>query len=106
MLKFVCNRSGGLVSVRFLLGRLCLKCVYNAVFGFLSEFYVIPVYFTNGAQKTFLNAFYNVCFWMCLALVLRFRSCSRSASGLSPAGCVISSGLPDYIGRWDFHGFP
>nr|DAZ83711.1 MAG TPA: hypothetical protein [Caudoviricetes sp.] len=32
-----------------MLGRLHLKCSYNAVFGFLSEFYVIPVYFTNDA---------------------------------------------------------
>nr|DAT54629.1 MAG TPA: hypothetical protein [Caudoviricetes sp.] len=32
-----------------MLGRLCLKYFYNAVFGFLSEFYVIPVYFTNDA---------------------------------------------------------
>nr|DAL19277.1 MAG TPA_asm: hypothetical protein [Caudoviricetes sp.] len=36
-----------------MLRRLCLKHSYNAVFGFLSAFYVISVYFTNDAQKRF-----------------------------------------------------
>nr|DAH16884.1 MAG TPA: hypothetical protein [Caudoviricetes sp.] len=29
---------------------MCLKCFYNSVFGFLSAFYVFPVYFTAVAQ--------------------------------------------------------
>ena len=68
---FVRDRSGGLISVRsyeFLLGRLRLKCFYNAVFGFLSAFYVLSVYFTTVAQKTFLNVFYNVISELVLAL--------------------------------------
>ena len=51
---FVRDRYGGLISVRsyeFLLGRLRLKCFYNAVFGFLSVFYVLSVYFTTVSQK-------------------------------------------------------
>nr|DAE01680.1 MAG TPA: hypothetical protein [Siphoviridae sp. ctkyp1] len=32
---------------------MCLKYSYNAVFGFLSAFYVISVYFTTTAQKRF-----------------------------------------------------
>ena len=51
---FVRDRSGGLISVRsyeFLLGWFCLKYFYNAVFGFLSVFYVLSVYFTTVAQK-------------------------------------------------------
>ena len=74
---FVRDRSGGLISVRsyeFLLGRLRLKCFYNAVFGFLSVFYVLSVYFTTVAQKTFLNVFYSAMLELVLALLYSLKT--------------------------------
>ena len=67
---FACDRSGGLVSARFLLGRLCLKCFYNAVFGFLNVFYVLSVYFTTVALKTLLNVFYSALLELVLVLAV------------------------------------
>ena len=110
---FVRDRSVGLISVRsyeFLLGRLRLKCFYNAVFGFLSVFYVLSVYFTTVAQKTFLNVFYNVISELALALVVSgagsvlpqlFPGCSW----VIPGGlCCLALVLPDHAGRWGFIG--
>lgn len=102
----------------FDLGQLCLKYFYSTVFGFLSVFYVFPVYFTTVTQKTFLNAFYRVLIESALVLAVSgagltlpqlFPVCSRSALGPSPAGCVIGSlfgsGSPDHAGRRGCYGF-
>ena len=53
-----------------LLWRLRLKCFYNAVFDFLSVFYVLSVYFTTVAQKTFLSVFYNALLELVLVLAV------------------------------------
>lgn len=75
--------------MRFLLGRLCLKYFYNAVFSFLNAFYVFPVGFYHGCAKTFLNTFYNVMLEPVLVLTL----------AASDASTVVPGPLPGYSRR-------
>ena len=108
---FVRDRSGGLISVRsyeFLLGRLRLKCFYNAVFDFLSVFYVFPVYFTTVARKTFLNVFYSVMLGLVLALAVSGAGSTLpqlfpGCSWVIPGGlCCLALVLLDHAGRRGF----
>ena len=95
-------------SYEFLLGRLRLKYFYNAVFGFLSVFYVLSVYFTTVAQKTFLNVFCSVMLELVLALAVS-GTCSvlpqlfPGCSWVIPGGlCCLALVLSDHAGRRGF----
>lgn len=91
-----------------LLGRLRLKCFYNAVFGFLSVLYVLSVYFTTVARKTFLNVFYNVL--LELVLILAVSGAGSALPQLFPVRsrvipgelCCLVLVLPDHAGRRGF----
>ena len=107
--KFVRDRSGGLISVRF--RRLFLKYFYNAVFGFLSVLYVLSVCFTAVARKTFLNVFYNVILELVLALVvsgagLVLPQLLPVRSRVIPGGlCCLTLILSDHAGRRSLYWF-
>jgi hypothetical protein len=69
-----------------LLGRLRLKCLYNAVFGFLSAFYVISVYFTITVQKSAFKHILQRCTRISFGSggVWRWLYASAAAPGLLP----------------------
>lgn len=104
---FVRDRSGGLASVRF--GRFCLGgCALNVsitpYFAFKACFirflYILPWLHKNTfkrvLQRSIRISFGSGCVWY-------FRSCSRSAPGLSPAGCTVGAlVLLEHAGRRGF----
>lgn len=95
----------------FLLGWLCLKCLYNVVFVFLSVFYVLPIYFAMVARKTLLNVFYNVISELVLILAVPgagsvLPQLFPVRSRVIPGGlCCLTLILPDHSGRRGFAGF-
>lgn len=92
------------------MGELCLKYFYNAVFDFLSVLYVLSVYFTTVARKTFLNVFYNVILELVLTLAVSgagsvLPQLFPVRSRVIPGGlCCLTLVLLDHAGRRGFIG--